>query len=354
VWLELVPRRKASGLSSQRLLPKTGGIIGVASCIMTAAYIDSMLHRTQSPSSARQLTAETKEKRPITEQPQQHQQKRSKKDNEEGEDPYAAMMLKINMDIISSGGVDGQQAAGRQNLLSRTFKGLVAEELVNLEPGTEVEMNLFLVEDSEKRTAEEEFPVRSLLRMRVDVTANEDFRYFNNCYHIEPQVCAVRPGICRVAKGTRPCVRVRLRNPRSERVTLHRDAPVALVRLHVDAGHHTSAATSAPLSSNVIPPAATVQPANVGSVKTGASSRTTGVNAAARRLEQSRTLFLRSWERIVSEDVFGKSCQVEVRYPYFTAKGGQPPKVPFGIKDGAELTMRVGPNQDSRPMRVSA
>jgi hypothetical protein len=202
---------------------------------------------------------------------------------------------------------------------------------------------------------EEEFPVRSLLKMQVDVTANEDFRYFNNCYHIEPQLCTVRSAICRVTKGTRPCVRVRLLNPRNESVTLPRDAPVAHIRIHVEEAAATvvppRAATVAPLPAVSAISAASAPPASTVMKPASHISRT--LAAAAKQLERTHKRCLRHWEKIITEDVFAKSRQVEARFPYYSLKGAQRPRVPFGIKDGAELLIRVGHNQDAKPVKVS-
>jgi hypothetical protein len=190
--------------------------------------------------------------------------------------------------------------------------------------------------------------------MQVDVTANEDFRYFNNCYHIEPQLCTVRSAICRVAKGTRPCVRVRLLNPRNESVTLPRDAPVAHIRIHVE----EAAATVAPPRAATVAPLAAVSaitaaPAAPSTVMKPASHISRTLAAAAKQLERTHKRCLRHWEKIITEDVFAKSRQVEARFPYYSLKGAQRPRVPFGIKDGAELLIRVGHNQDAKPVKVS-
>jgi hypothetical protein len=190
--------------------------------------------------------------------------------------------------------------------------------------------------------------------MQVDVTANEDFRYFNNCYHIEPQLCTVRSAICRVAKGTRPCVRVRLLNPRNESVTLPRDAPVAHIQIHVEEA--AAAATVAPpRAATVVAPLAAVSaisasPSSTVMKPVSHISRT--LAAAAKQLERTHKRCLRHWEKVISEDVFAKSRQVEARFPYYSLKGAQRPRVPFGIKDGAELLIRVGHNQDAKPVKV--
>ena len=203
VWLELLPRRGAANTSSwKRLLPKTGFIIGTANCIMNEGYIDSLLPPVQPPPTENRRSAvgkpdKDKPNRGLVAARISHQE--AENTEEEEADPYAAMMMKINMDIGSSG---DQQEGGRDLLLSRTFKGLVAEEQVDLEPGSETELSLFVVDEPDKGVTGGEFPVRTLLRRPVEVTANEDFRYFNNCYQIEPQA-GIRSRILQVWVGKR-------------------------------------------------------------------------------------------------------------------------------------------------------
>jgi hypothetical protein len=154
VWLELVPRKtginsSSSSKTTQRLLPKAGGVIGVANCIMNTAYIDTMFHPSQekqSPPSTSDLIKEEKKVQILKKDKEPQRQLRAS-DTTNCEDPYAAMMFKIDLDIISTGGADPQQ---RNQLLSRTFRGLVAdEEGVVMGPGAEVEMNLFVVDGDE-------------------------------------------------------------------------------------------------------------------------------------------------------------------------------------------------------------
>jgi hypothetical protein len=148
VWLELVPRKAGNNSSSrttQRLLPKAGGVIGVANCIMNATYIDNMFHPSQEKQSlsSSDLIKEEKKVQILKKEKEPPQKLRANDTN--SEDPYAAMMFKIDMDIISTGGSDPQ----RNQLLSRTFRGLVADEQVVMGPGAEVEMNLFIVDGDE-------------------------------------------------------------------------------------------------------------------------------------------------------------------------------------------------------------
>jgi hypothetical protein len=152
VWLELVPRKTGNNSSSrttQRLLPKAGGVIGVANCIMNTAYIDTMFHPSQEkqpPPSTSDLIKEEKKVQILKKDKEPPRQLRANDTTTNSEDPYAAMMFKIDLDIISTGGADPQQ---RNQLLSRTFRGLVADEEVVMGPGAEVEMNLFVVDGDE-------------------------------------------------------------------------------------------------------------------------------------------------------------------------------------------------------------
>ena len=145
VWLELVPRKTGNNSSSsratQRLLPKVGGVIGVANCIMNTAYIDNMLHPSQSISSSSSPAHVKKEEKKAELLKKDPLQTTRESERRKSEDAYAAMMFKIDLDIISTGGADSQ----RSQLLARTFRGVVADEQVVMEPCAEVEMNLFIV-----------------------------------------------------------------------------------------------------------------------------------------------------------------------------------------------------------------
>ncbi len=177
MWLELVPRKtgncSSSSKTTQRLLPKAGGVIGVANCIMNTAYIDTMFHPSQekqSPPSTSDLIKEEKKVQILKKDKEPQRQLRANDTN--SEDPYAAMMFKIDLDIISTGGADPQQ---RNQLLSRTFRGLVAdEEGVVMGPGAEVEMNLFIVDGDEglkKSGVRPEPPRKNLIFVHTFITA---------------------------------------------------------------------------------------------------------------------------------------------------------------------------------------
>ena len=58
----------------------------------------------------------------------------------------------------------------------------------------------------------------------------------------------------------------------------------------------------------------------------------------------------KQWDRLLAERTFEKSLRVEERYPYFSLP--VKPKIPFGMTKMTELLMRVGINQEAKPMRV--
>ena len=70
---------------------------------------------------------------------------------------------------------------------------------------------------------------------------------------------------------------------------------------------------------------------------------------AVKYLEKKQKKFIRKWDSSCAEGAFYKSLMVEDKYPYFTPR----PKVPFNVKCSSnDLNMRVGINQDSKPIRV--
>ncbi len=147
---------------------------------MNTAYIDTMFHPSQekqSPPSTSDLIKEEKKVQILKKDKEPKLQFRANDTN--SEDPYAAMMFKIDLDIISTGGADPQQ---RNQLLSRTFRGLVADEEVVMGPGAEVEMNLFIVDGDEglKKSGVRPEPPRKYLifiynRGKFTVPVFEDF-----------------------------------------------------------------------------------------------------------------------------------------------------------------------------------
>jgi hypothetical protein len=119
VWLEMIPRKGAANW--KRLLPKAGGVIGVASCIMNEDHIDTLLNPPAAPaphldtSQSDRVKVEKEEGRSR----RREERKTIEKRGENSEDSYAAMMQKIDMDISSN---RERQPEGRDLLLSRSFK----------------------------------------------------------------------------------------------------------------------------------------------------------------------------------------------------------------------------------------
>ena len=93
------------------------------------------------------------------------------------EDAYESLIMHLEKDISSQ--PDGKVPANL-NLLDKTFRGATSE-LVNIIPGSERTLGLLLHSD-------DELDPKSLLKMQVEVGNNEEFKYYNNCYNIEPQV----------------------------------------------------------------------------------------------------------------------------------------------------------------------
>ena len=67
-------------------------------------------------------------------------------------------------------------------------------------------------------------------------------------------------------------------------------------------------------------------------------------------LQRSQKKYLRVWSNLLQQSPFEKSLKVEQKYPYF--RTDRKPKVPYGIKNFSEATMRVGLDQNCRPTKV--
>merc|ERR1711936_984096 len=74
----------------------------------------------------------------------------------------------------------------------------------------------------------------SCLSLPASRTSNEEFQYFNNCFEIEEQTLTIVNGICRASRSTKPCVKVKITNPRGEKSCLKKDSPLALVKVVLD------------------------------------------------------------------------------------------------------------------------
>jgi hypothetical protein len=217
------------------------------------------------------------------------------------------------------------QGPGRQleeQMMSRSYRGVVGPELSILQ-GSSVVTNLFLTD--------EEIPdLKCLLKFRAVVTNNEEFKYYNNCYDIAEQTVTITNGICRATRSTRPCVKVRITNPRPGTACLPTDSPVALVRIQLEAP------PPAPTIPERAPPAA-APPAPTRKEFSAAGQLAKLARRAARR-----------WDQLVGQGLWGRTLTVEERHPYFSS--GKL-KTPFGLKD-KELNMRVGASQATKPVKV--
>ena len=296
VWLEFIPRSKGY----ENLLPKNG-IIGHAMSVMNEFYVED-LFKSVSPIPSSVMKDE----------------KAGKRESASYVDPYESMMLKLDKDICSVVSTQKGDSAAKLNILDKILRG-VTNEKIEIDSGSERTLTLFLQSD--------EFDPKTLLKMQVDITNNEEFKYFNNCYNIEPQVCTVTNSTCKQTNTSLPCVKVIVKNQRTERATLPVNSSIALVKIH----HKPS---SERLKTPVPEPRHHIKRSF----------------SAAKALEKHERRCNRIWENILSEKTFARSFEVETKFPYFTA---QPkPKIPFGLKL-PELLMRVGLNQESRPTRVS-
>ena len=301
VWLELIPRSKGY----ENLLPKNG-VIGHAMSVMHEAYVED-LFKSVSPIPSSEMKDE----------------KATKGDPESFEDPYESMMMKLDMDIgsaVSSSQKSGGETIPTLNIMDKTLRG-VTNAPIAIPPGSERTLTLFLQSD-------DDFDPKTLLKMQVNISNNEEFKYFNNCYNIEPQTCSVTNSMCKQTNTLLPCVKVTVKNQRTGIATLPANSSVALVNISRNRAKRTKPS----------------RPPEQPRLKHKKPSFT-----AAKTQENQENRCLRIWERILSEQTFSKSLEVEKKYPYFTA---QPkPKIPFGLKI-PELLMRVGLTQESTPVRV--
>lgn len=303
VWLEFIPKIKGY----ENLLPKNG-IIGHAMSIMNEYYVEEMF-RSVSPVAFTDM-------------------KDAGSSKVKDEDAYESMMMKLDMDISVRTSTQEGDVNPQLNLLDKTLRG-VTNELVAILPASERSLILFLQSD-------DEFDPKNLLKMQVEVTNNEEFKYYNNCYNIDRQICTVVNSNCKYSNSSKPSVKVVLKNQRSEVAHLPANSSVALVKIH----RISSSETAKPAGKE---PSRTELPAVVQEPKVKAFS-------AAKSLEKLERKCMRTWERVLNENTFAKSLSVEEKFPYFTVKPR--PKIPFGLKL-KDLLMRVGLNQDSRPTRVS-
>jgi len=309
LWVELEAKNGKSSLS--KYLGKQGRL---------ATASDVLLGVKETKSSSNEITTAS----------------HSRRSKQESQNAYEAMLAQIDQDIACGNPV--VQAPMKASMMSRVFKGVVGQQLVIPQGGT-TSTNLFLTD--------EEIPnLKCLLKARVVVSNNEEFKYYNNCYDIPEQVVTVTNGICRASRTTRPCVKVTVTNPRMGTACLKTDSPVALVKLE-------QAKAPVTVVAQVIPPATqlppTAPPAYQQQPQPAVQQKPLRPDfSAARHLERLARKVSRRWEQLVGQNLWENSLTVEERFPYFS-RGKM--KTPFGLND-KELNVRVGLSQSSRPVKV--
>ena len=309
LWVELEARNGKSSLS--KYLGKTGRLATASDVLLDVEETLSSNNNTSASSHPR----------------------RSK---QESQNAYEAMLAQIDQDIACGNPV--VQAPMKASMMSRVFKGVVGQQLVIPQGGSAI-TNLFLVDD-------EITNLKCLLKARVVVSNNEEFKYYNNCYDIPEQAVQVTNGICRASRTTRPCVKVTVTNPRTGTACLKTDSPVALVKLEQAKPqtpvpvHPPALPTVSQLPSSVL--SALQQPQQVQQKPARPDF------SAPRHLERLSRKVARRWEQLVGQNLWEHSLTVEDRFPYFS-RGKM--KTPFGLND-KELNVRVGLSQSSRPVKV--
>eukprot|EP00088_Acartia_fossae_P038592 TRINITY_DN4002_c0_g1_i4.p1 TRINITY_DN4002_c0_g1~~TRINITY_DN4002_c0_g1_i4.p1 ORF type:complete len:792 (-),score=160.63 TRINITY_DN4002_c0_g1_i4:936-3257(-) len=302
VWLELVP--KFTGGYVKLLPPK--GIIGYARPVTHQEYVSELLN----PSSQ------------VYDEDDSSARARLKDEA----DHYESMMNKLNS-ITATIPEDDKV---KTNLMDKDFRG-VTNEVVTILAESERTVNLFL-------TSEDGEEAKSLLKLKVQVTTNDEFQYYNNCYTIESQVTTVIKSRCQLDNSYKPAVKVIIRNIRQDVAQIPAHSPVAIVKIATADQQQTSA---------------------VGKTQKSSSQKLSGVNLGGNHgkkldpvklLEKFCKRARKQWDRLLAERTFEKSLRVEERYPYFSLP--VKPKIPFGMTKMTELLMRVGINQDAKPMRV--
>jgi len=299
IWLELIPRGKGLG---GNILPKNG-VIGHAVSIMNGHYIDQMFRAVSPPCSSGVSDSDTKSEATV----------------EDDDDPYASMMMKIDNDISSI--TPGDNLKTKFNLLDKTFRGVITESLTIL-PDSERTVNLFLYSD-------DDYDPKNLLKMQVEITNNEEFKYYNNCYNIELQVSTVMNDTCKASDISGPCVKAVIKNQRSEVAVLPVNSSVALIRVYKITAKEVNKV-----------------PQDLDALGTEKLKRGFSAEEVLKKMEVK---LLQSWEVITSEDTYNKSLAVEEKFPYYTLN--PKPKSPFRL-NLPNLLIRVGKNQESRPVRV--
>ena len=270
--------------------------------------------------------------------------------NQEVENAYDEMLSQIDNDMKVNTVSPRKTLKHVESLLDRTYKGVVGVDVLDIPPKGEIETYLYLQDD------DLHLDLKSLLKFRARVTNNEEFKYYNNCYDVEEQYLTIVNGVCRTSRSTRPCVKVKITNPRSDLAILRKDSPLALIKVHME---DTSpkvgvapavAAPPPPITKLSVTQYLHAKHSEVVKTPTPAATAPQKDFNAVKFLEKRQKKFIRKWDSICAEGAFYKSLMVEDKYPYFTSTPR--PKVPFNVKGSNDLNMRVGINQDSKPIRV--
>ena len=328
VWLEIESLRGKN--SFERAIPKDG-CIGYASSIMDEETVKDMVKSFD-------------EEQRLKEQKWRDDHVVGDVKNEKVRDPkvdqnaYDEMLSQIDKDMKVNHVKLKKELKLDDSLMDRVFKGTVGENVLIIPPKGTIETNLFLHDD-------DDLNLKPLLKFKAKVSNNEEFKYYNNCYNIAEQAVTVVNGICRASKTTRPCVKVKITNPRTENTCLKRDSAIALVKIQLDT---VSSPPKTPGNyMQDISPMPTAIPPIVVEQKSKPVTKNRNFNPV-KHLNKTKLRYARKWEQLCGEKTFKKSLLVEDKFPYFKSK----PKIPFGMKDSNELNMRIGINQDSRPKKV--
>ena len=245
------------------------------------------------------------------------------------------MLSQIDQDMKSNHAKFKKDLKLDDSLKERVFKGTIGENVLIIPAKETIETNLFLQDD-------DDLNLKPLLKFKAKVSNNEEFKYYNNCYNIDEQIVTVLNGICRTSKTTRPCVKVKISNPRAENTCLKRDSAIALVKIHLDPDNSPKKKPANYMQD--ISPSNSLKPIEQTSKPVIKNKNFNPV----KYVTKINLKYARKWEQFCAENTFQKSLLVEDKYPYFKFK----PKIPFGIKDSKDLNIRIGINQDTKPKKV--
>jgi len=330
IWLEIESLRGKT--SFERAIPKDG-CIGYASSIMDEETVKDMVTSFDEEQRAKQqkwrddhVIGDVKNE-PVRRDPKVDQ------------NAYDEMLSQIDKDMKVNHVKFKKELKLDDSLMDRIFKGTVGENVLIIPPKGTIETNLFLLD-------EDNLNLKPLLKFKAKVSNNEEFKYYNNCYNIEEQVVTIVNGICRASKTTRPCVKVKISNPRSENTCLKRESAIALVKIQLEVKSPPKKPANYMQDISPAPGPATA-PVEQLKPKPPQVAKSRNFNPV-KYLQKIQHRYSRKWDQICGEKTFQKSLLVEDKFPYFKSK----PKIPFGMKDSNELNMRIGINQDSRPVKV--